>query len=157
MDEENLPAVEITMNQLRKLEKVLTFYRQQLELIKTRFKAQAKTVAAKEIQAKQLRRQLRDTQERTAAAEPTAWTLEMNACLMERIEIDIRQNQNQLTEETKTLETRRLELRTQMSKIESLEKVVANKTKAIEHLKRQTEQHLADERYLNTHFNGSIK
>jgi predicted RNase H-like nuclease (RuvC/YqgF family) len=157
MDEQNLPAVEITMNKPRKLDKVLTFYQQQLELIKTKFKEQANIVAAKEILAKQLQRRLTATQERSAAAEPTAWTLEMSACLMERIEIDIRQNQNQLTEETRILETRRLELRTQMSKIEALEKVVANKTKTIEHLKRQTEQHLADERYLNTHFNGSIK
>jgi hypothetical protein len=157
MDEQNLPAVEITMNKPRKLDKVLTFYQQQLELIKTKFKEQANIVAAKEILAKQLQRRLTATQERSAAAEPTAWTLEMSACLMERIEIDIRQNQNQLTEETKILETRRLELRTQMSKIEALEKVVANKTKTIEHLKRQTEQHLADERYLNTHFYGSLK
>ena len=145
------------MNQQRKLEKVLAFYQQQLELIKTRFKAQAKLVAAKEIQAKQLRRQLRDTQERSAAAEPTVCTLEMTASLLEQIEISSRQNQHQLTEATRRLEIRRLELRTHMSKIEALEKVVANKTKTIEHLKRQTEQHLADERYLNTHFNGSIK
>ena len=145
------------MNQLRRLESVLAFYHQQLELIKAKFKEQANTVTAKETQAKQLQLQLVATQERSAAAEPTAWTFELTAYLMDQLESRIRQNQNQLTEEKGRLDLQRSELRKQMSKIEALEKVVANKTKTIEQLKRQTDQHLADERYLNTHFNGTIK
>ena len=145
------------MSELSKLEKVLAFYQQQLEVIKTKFKLQANIVVESQIEVRRLEQELVSTQERSSAATPTAFTYRLTAHLMEKIEVNIRQTTSRLDEQTKELETRRAELRAQMSKIEALEKVVANKTNAIEHLGRVTEQHLADERYLNTHFYGSLK
>ena len=145
------------MSQLSKLEKILAFYQQHLEVVKTKFKLQANIVVEAQIAVRRLETELESTQERSSAATPTAFTYRLAAHLMEKIEGNIRQTRNQLNEETEKLETRRAELRAQMSKIEALEKVVAHKANAIEHLGRITEQHLADERYLNTHFYGSLK
>ena len=145
------------MNQLEKLEKVLAFYEQQLDIIKAKFQRQANNVAAKHANSQRLKEQMDATQQQSSNAQPTAFALQLTAYLMESIENDIRKNDIELNAAMEQLETQRTELRTQISKIDALEKVVAKKSRDIEYLRRQTEQRLADERYLNTHFNGSLK
>jgi flagellar export protein FliJ len=102
----------------------------------------------------QLRSQLEATQQSFVNSQPSPWELQMVSHLMTNLEIKIADANRALKESESELESRRAELRDQMSKIEALEKIVARTSEAIEHNRRRLEQIQLDERYLNTNFSG---
>jgi hypothetical protein len=109
-------------------------------------------VAEKQNQAQRLVDELAHTQRQASQHSPTASGLEMNNHVMRQIQTCIRANEIEITEAIHRLAECRAELGAQMSKIEALEKVLEIESEKVAHKKRTTEQHLADERYLNTHF-----
>ncbi|MFT5300111.1 MAG: flagellar biosynthesis chaperone FliJ [Mariniblastus sp.] len=140
------------MNKLKSFQQVLSFYEQQLQIIQIKFQQQANVVAEKQHQAQQLADELANTQRQTSQVSPTASGLEMNNHVMRQIQTCIRANETEITEATHRLTECRAELAAKMSKIDALEKVIESETKKIAHNTRIVEQHLSDERYLNTHF-----
>ena len=145
------------VKQLKKLEKVLEYYQQQLEVVKTRFLEQSDIVTKKQSEAQALASELALTQRRFSNNEPTPLSLQMVNHLMELMETRINDKQQEIAEAQTLLDARRIELRKQMSRMEAIEKIVARKSNLIQHERRQREQHLADERYLNTNFTGLKK
>ena len=145
------------VKQLKKLEKVLEFYQQQLEVVKSKFSAQVAVVTQKKNEAHQLADELVLTQQRSTNSEPTPANLQMVNHLMVLLETRIRTKQQELAEEEKLLDARRIELREQMTRMEAIENVVSRKSNVIQYERRQREQLLADERYLNTNFTGLMK
>lgn len=141
------------MNQLKSLQQVLTFYQQQLEAIKAKFQQQANALAASQHRAHVLAAELLQTQQQFSTGSPNPTKLAMANHVMCRTQAAILENQHQIGLATAQVDECRAELAKQMSKIETLEKVVARETETLEQHRRQREQHLADERYLNTHFN----
>jgi hypothetical protein len=145
------------VKQLKKLEKVLEFYQQQLEIVKTRFGKQNAIVTQKQTEAHALATELVLTQQRFSKNEPTPSNLQMVNHVMELMETGIRDKQQELAEEQRLLDARRIELREQLTRMEAIENIVSRKSKTIQHERRQREQHLADERYLNMNFTGLKK
>jgi len=142
---------------LEKLARVLGFYEQNLQILKGRLRAQNLVVAEKQAEVRRLVGKLETTQQAFTQSEPSATGLQMVSHLMTTLEASVKQANQELDTSNRELEIRRTELRQQMSKIESLEKIVTRTSAGIEHKRRQLEQLQSDERYLNTHFTGSIK
>jgi hypothetical protein len=114
-------------------------------------------VTQKQTEARELATELALTQQRFSNNEPTPLSLEMANHLMELMETGINDKQQEIAEEQTLLDARRIELRKQMTGMEAIEKIVARKSNEIQYERRQREQHLADERYLNTNFTGLKK
>ena len=144
----------VERRKLEKLEKILGYYQQNLEILKGRLKEQNRVVAEKQRQVSQLVGKMESTQRAFDATEPSAFDLQLVSHLMATLENEIAQARQELAESNRELDARRAELRGQMSKIDSLEKIVTRTSAEIEHERRKLEQHQSDERYLNTHFTG---
>lgn len=140
--------------QLKKLKKILGFYEQNLELLRSRFVEQSSIVAKRQKETNRLTEYLAETQEKSAQAEASVFSQQMAVQVLDAIEMKIVAAQEQLNDSKRILEERRVELYQQMSKTESLEKLVAKKQEAIVQQHRQSEQRNADERFLNTYFTG---
>jgi len=140
--------------QLKKLEKILGFYEQNLELLRSQFVEQSGVVAKRQKETNRLTEYLAETQRKSAQAEASLFSQQMAVQVLDVIETKIVAAKEQLIESKRILEERRVELYQQMSKTESLEKLVAKKQETILQQHRQSEQRNADERFLNTYFTG---
>ena len=143
--------------QLGKLKKVIQFYEQDCEIIRRRLWEQNAIVAQKQNGLNNLARQLALAQQNSDRWEPTAFNHQLVNHLMNSIETKLIHSRQELAEAVIELGQRRNELQKKMSKIESLEKLLARKSEALSQRARQREQRLSDERYLKTHFTGSNK
>ena len=143
--------------QLTKLQKIISFYEQDCDVLKRRLLQQNALVVAKQNELMELEQQLARTQQQLHNREPTAFNHQLVCHLMSSIEININRSQQELSEAVLTLQQRRTELQKKKSRIESLEKLCGIKMEEISAQDRRREQHLADERYLNTHFTGLMK
>jgi len=140
--------------QLEKYQKVLRYYQQNLEILKARLQQQNQEVAQRQQKINQLHSRLESTQQSLTHAKPSPLDLQLVSHLMTNLESSIEQANRELNESNRELDSRRADLREQMSKIDSLEKIVTKTAAAIEHGRRRTEQIQLDERYLNTYFTG---
>ena len=140
--------------QLKKLRKIIDFYEQDCEVVKRRVLKQNAIVVEKQNKLAELNRQLELTQQRFNMPEATAFDYQLVCHLMNAIETSIKLAEQELAEAMNELHQQRTELQRKMSKIESLERLCTIKTEEILTQDRRREQHLADERYLNTNFTG---
>lgn len=143
--------------QVAKLEKIIGFYEQKLEIEKARFQEQNAIVIDLENQYKLLAEERKLAQQRFEQMVPTATNHQHAAHWMETFRGKLERVERELAQAVGVLETRRIALQQQMSQIEILEKLVARKSELIAYELRAREQLISDERYLNTNFSGKKK
>lgn len=141
-------------NQLEKLGKVLGFYQQNLESLKLKLKQQNLVVAEKQCTWDRLVSKLESTQQAFGRAQPSVFALQMAGQVLTTLDAEIESAHQELTDSKRELSKQRAAVRRQMSRIESLEKIVARTSGEVQHKHRMHEQVQSDERYLNTHFTG---
>jgi flagellar export protein FliJ len=144
-------------HQLSKLQKIIDFYEQECDVLKRRLLKQKAIVVEKQHHLASLQEQLVRTQQRFDGSRDSAFNHQLVCHLMNSISTNINCSEQELARAVTELQQRRTELQQKMSRIESLEKLSAIKSEEIAQHDRKREQHLADDRYLNTHFTGMIK
>ncbi len=140
------------MKQLKSLQQVLAFYQQQLDTIKIRHQQLNSKLSEQLNRTRALTAELAETQRQSNEQPPSAANLQMANHVMGVLDNAIRQTERESQETRSESNACRKQLTDQMSKIEALEKVLERETRSIEDQRRQREQQIADERYLNTHF-----
>lgn len=139
---------------LTKLNRVLGFYEQRLEGFKSQLGKQLKVVAGIQARINQLNLAMVETQRLFDQQSVSVSGLQMVNRKLDSLETKVKASTAELVEANKKLDVCREDVRQQMSKMDSLEKIVVRTSSGMEQHLRKQEQHQADERYLNTHFSG---
>lgn len=137
-------------NSIHRLNRVIAFYNKQLDLLKLQLAAQHSVVQKHQNKIEQLEQQLRRSQNRILVESATIANRQMGYQFGTFTLTEIGKEQEQLETANQELEVRKAELRKQMSRIESLEKLIERRASTLAYEASRREQILADERYLNS-------
>lgn len=137
-------------NSIQRLNRVLGFYNKQLDLLKLHLAAQHSVVQQHQQNIKQLEERLLQSHSRLQSASATIANRQMGYQFGTFTVAEMVGEQEQLEIANQELETRKAALRKQLSKIESLEKLIERRASAVAYEAGRREQILADERYLNS-------
>ncbi len=139
---------------VQKLEKVLQYYQQQMQVIQADCLRQNKIVLGLHLEISELENETELIYRQTERGEflisirlSAIGSLELNQERIRQKGIELSQGQAQLDE-------CKCRVQEQMSKVESLEKLIDRKTDLLFHEKKRLDQGIADERYLSQHFTG---
>lgn len=135
---------------IQRLNRVLDFYNQKLDVQKLRLAAQQAVVKKHNEKIEQLNNDLVQSQNRLLAASATIAGRQMGYQFGTFTMAEILEEQKQRELANDELENRKAELRKQISRIESLEKLIERKASVVAYEAGRREQILADERYLNS-------
>ena len=138
-----------TDNSIQRLNRVLDFYNQQLDVLKLHLASQQAVVKKHNEKIEQLESNIIESQNRLQAESATIANRQMGYQFGTFTMAEIQDEQEQRELAIQELENRKTELRKQISKIESLEKLIERKASAVAYEAGRREQILADERYLN--------
>lgn len=136
---------------ISRLQKVLDFYDRQLDLLKLQLAAQVSIAQQYKNEIVQLNESIIHSQNQFTQQTASSLAHRQMSYQFEAHTIKvIAEKQIQLADANQELDRRKAALRKQLSKIESMEKLIERKTVAVNYERNKREQILADERYLNS-------
>ncbi len=135
---------------IRRLQKVLDFYNKQLDLLKLQLASQISVVKKHQQEIIQLNDSITNSHHQLSHSPINLAQLQMGYQFQSYTALRITERENKLAEANEDLNRKRAALRSQISKIESMEKLIERKASAIAYERVKREQILADERYLNS-------
>jgi flagellar export protein FliJ len=146
------------MNQTKKIEKlnkVLDFYKKELD--QQKFQLSEKGSLLKKIE---LALQVHQAKIKHSLAGLESSNMTISNCLIrkpliDQLQIELESTQEQLKEAQLDFENQKQIIRKQMSKIDSMEKLIERKVAELIYEETKREHATADERYLNTGFKGT--
>jgi flagellar export protein FliJ len=146
------------MNQTKKIEKlnkVLDFYKKELD--QQKFQLSEKGSLLKKIE---LALQVHQAKIKHSLAGLESSSMTISNCLIrkpliDQLQIELESTQEQLKEAQLDFENQKQIIRKQMSKIDSMEKLIERKVAELIYEETKREHATADERYLNTGFKGT--
>lgn len=143
------------IHQLEKLKRILQFYEKELEMHKSRVAAQSALVERARNEAYAIQREIVRSRELIDNSGPSIANRELGTHCLAQAQTELHNKQLQWNEAAMELESRKVELRKQLRKIESMEKLIDRKAVSLQYEVNRREQTLADERYLSTDFEGT--
>jgi|TARA_B110000495_G_scaffold56481_1_gene47715 flagellar export protein FliJ len=146
------------MNQFKKIEKlnkVLDFYKKELD--QQKFKLSEKSSLLKKIESALQQQQAKITHS-LAGLESSNMTLSnclIRKPLIDQLQVELDLTQARINEAQLDFENQKQIVRKQMSKIDSMEKLIERKLAELIYEETKREHASADERYLNNDFKGT--
>ncbi len=140
-------------DRLQKLSRVLEFYRDELKLKQLELNQARKTLLEQEAQAVQLSHQLAAEEQKLRTVNNSITQLQLGGLWLEQLQQQLAQQQQRVVESHQQFVLRQHDVREQMSKIESFEKLVQRRTEAMDETRRRSNQVASDDRFLSTEKN----
>lgn len=140
-------------DRLQKLSRVLDFYRDELKLKQLELNQARKTLLEHEAQAVQFSHQLAAEEHKLGTVNNSITQLQLGGLWLEQLQQQLAQQQQRVVESHQQFVRRQHDVREQMSKIESFEKLVQRRTEAMDETRRRSNQVASDDRFLSTEKN----
>ena len=146
------------MNQTKKIEKlnkVLDFYKKELDQQKFQLSEKGSLLKKIELALRVHQAKIKHSLAGLESSNMTISNCLIRKPLIDQLQIELESTQEQLKEAQLDFENQKQIIRKQMSKIDSMEKLIERKVAELIYEETKREHATADERYLNTGFKGA--
>ncbi|MDA7918306.1 flagellar FliJ family protein [Mariniblastus sp.] len=146
------------MNQTKKIEKlnkVLDFYKKELDQQKFQLSEKGSLLKKIELALRVHQAKIKHSLAGLDSSNMTISNCLIRKPLIDQLQIELESTQEQLKEAQLDFENQKQIIRKQMSKIDSMEKLIERKVAELIYEETKREHATADERYLNTGFKGT--
>ena len=140
-------------DRLQKLSRVLEFYRDELKLKQLELNQAHKMLLEQEAWVVELSHQLDAEEKKLGTFDHSITQLQLGGFWLDQLQQQLAQQQQRVVESHQQFVRRQHEVREQMSKIESFEKLVQRRTEAMDETRRRSNQVASDDRFLSTEKN----